>query len=333
MASEAYTQSELGSVEAALAFFRQPIPSNLPPHLVPFLQATLWEKLGDLETALLFMKEAERFDSQPTAVVLSLLYRLGKRDEAEECAERIIARRDASPADLYLAAYTFLPRARELDKKQAAPVFQRVATILKRAEALAINRDDLEIPGLDVRIALTLGLCYEELGDVGAAVRVYTTAIDRHPKDVDLLAFRGLAQYNNQPQLALQDFLAATRLGARSINPWHVLSRHALMAGANGEALRLALQAAERAGSHEVRAEVHETIAIALANLGQPRDRVLQNFDEALNMPQMSQRRFTIDRVHLDRLRKSRSREVASRQDAEMQEREARISDSLLAVA
>lgn len=60
VAKEANMRSELGDVDALLDFLRQPVPSNLPRHIVPFLQARCWEKWGDLETALVFMKEAER---------------------------------------------------------------------------------------------------------------------------------------------------------------------------------------------------------------------------------------------------------------------------------
>src|SRR5260370_14809319 len=62
-AKSAWTQSELGDVDAALNFLRQPIPAGLPRPIIPFLQARCWDKLGDPETALLFIKEAERTDT------------------------------------------------------------------------------------------------------------------------------------------------------------------------------------------------------------------------------------------------------------------------------
>ena len=59
-AKEAKRQSASFEVDAALVFFREPIPSTLPRHIIPFLQAKCWEKLGDLDTAVVFMREAER---------------------------------------------------------------------------------------------------------------------------------------------------------------------------------------------------------------------------------------------------------------------------------
>jgi|ERR1043166_7561788 hypothetical protein len=59
-AKEAKRQSDSCDVAAALAFFREPIPLTLPRHIIPFLQARCWEKLGDPETADIFLREAER---------------------------------------------------------------------------------------------------------------------------------------------------------------------------------------------------------------------------------------------------------------------------------
>jgi hypothetical protein len=51
---------EAGDVDAALAFLRRPSPKGLPRYKIPFLQARCWERLGDADTAQVFMKEAER---------------------------------------------------------------------------------------------------------------------------------------------------------------------------------------------------------------------------------------------------------------------------------
>jgi hypothetical protein len=54
-----------GDIDAWLAFWRKPRPSNFPPpngipvSLIPFLQAQCWDKLNDHETAAFFRKAAE----------------------------------------------------------------------------------------------------------------------------------------------------------------------------------------------------------------------------------------------------------------------------------
>lgn len=81
-ARDAYARAELGDADALLDFLRQPVPSNLPRHIVPFLQARCWEELGDLETALIFMKEAERDEPEQRVSIVPLLHRLGRTEDA-----------------------------------------------------------------------------------------------------------------------------------------------------------------------------------------------------------------------------------------------------------
>ncbi len=61
-AKEAHSRLEKGEVDETLEFLRRPVPAALPGYIIPFLQARCWEKLGDLETALVFRKEAERLE-------------------------------------------------------------------------------------------------------------------------------------------------------------------------------------------------------------------------------------------------------------------------------
>lgn len=51
---------EAGNVDSALAFLRRPSPKGLPRYKLSFLQAQCWQRLGDPETAAVFMKDAER---------------------------------------------------------------------------------------------------------------------------------------------------------------------------------------------------------------------------------------------------------------------------------
>jgi hypothetical protein len=102
---ELFTPSAAGDPDAALGFLRGPIPSGLPGQVIPFLQARCWERLGDLETALVFMKEADRQDPGQALSVLVLLQQMGRADELPEYANRVIA----SPASRPLE-----PRDRDL---------------------------------------------------------------------------------------------------------------------------------------------------------------------------------------------------------------------------
>src|SRR5438132_69343 len=83
---EANSRSESGDIDAELDFLRRPIPSEQPQQFIPFLQARCWEKLGDLETALLFMQESDRQDPNQALSVLLLLQQLERLDELPQYA-------------------------------------------------------------------------------------------------------------------------------------------------------------------------------------------------------------------------------------------------------
>jgi len=77
---EAAANVDTGQVDAALEFLRQPIPPALRRDIIPFFQSRCWERLGDLETALVFMKEAERLHPDSLSIFW-LLQRLGRVDD------------------------------------------------------------------------------------------------------------------------------------------------------------------------------------------------------------------------------------------------------------
>jgi hypothetical protein len=68
-----------GDIDGWLRFWRKPRPQNFPPpsgnsnSVVHFLQAQCWERLGDSDTAALFMKAAEHTDPQLSGLVTNLL--------------------------------------------------------------------------------------------------------------------------------------------------------------------------------------------------------------------------------------------------------------------
>ena len=82
---------EVGNVDAVLTFLRQPVPAGLPAQVIRFLQAESWHNLGDLETALAFMKEADRLDPSLAISVLALLKDLGQVNGQPEYARSLQA--------------------------------------------------------------------------------------------------------------------------------------------------------------------------------------------------------------------------------------------------
>ena len=72
---------DAGDVDPVLGFARRPAPEGLPRHVIPLLQAKCWQRLGDIETAEVFMKEAERHNPRAAASVLGLLQPLARTEE------------------------------------------------------------------------------------------------------------------------------------------------------------------------------------------------------------------------------------------------------------
>jgi tetratricopeptide (TPR) repeat protein len=290
---EVNARAETGDVDEALNFLRRPVPSTLPRQVIPFLQARYWEKLGDLETALVFMKEADRLDPEQALSVLVLLQQLGKVDELPHYANRVIASAASPPLELYIAGAALLdPRLRtgEADSKS---MVQRAVAALRRAQKGYLGlapEERSQSPEAETYIAQALGLGLELLGDFQAAIAVYSEAIDRNPRQGELFVARGLALYETDPPRALADFACAARLGVASLLPYLLLARHALQTGSAAEALRLAVVAERQQGPASARAEVYETIGIALAELGQPQAHVLENFDTALALDPNNER-------------------------------------------
>jgi hypothetical protein len=135
-----------------------------------------------------------------------------------------------------------------------------------------------------------LGLCLERLGRQADAARVYDEALTRYPKDPTLLTFRGLMRIETDPTGALRDCAKAAQLGAASAWPYFILARHALLRGMYGEALRQAILASRHPAGETVQAEIFELIAIAQAQLGQPADVVIENFDRACALDPKNER-------------------------------------------
>lgn len=291
-AMDVYRGVQRGTIDPALEFFRQPIPSTVPRHLIWYLQGGLWEKLGDPETALEFVRAAAEVDSEYAVTVLTLLWKLGRVEEAVAQTDRVVRRTGASAAELYYAAGLLLGLTRTALRERAEPVLKRVLAILQGAEErLAQDRHEPHpIPDLSALIASAIGLCLERLGDVRGAVEAYDRGLALNPDHPELLTARGLALLHVDAERALADFRSATDRGAKLIWPWYILARQALVERQFATALKLAVHAAALSGPPAVLAEVYETIAIANAFLGQPPDRVHDNLQRAVALDPTNER-------------------------------------------
>ncbi len=293
-ATAAFAALTEGDNDSALKFLRESIPRNLPRSVIPFLQARCWERLGDLEVALVFMKEAERLDSTHAVSVLTLLQRLQRANEALDVANQISDNTRSSPEDLYLAACALFLPTRPMTAREATPLRERSAAALRRALDLARTqpREIREIPDIESFITSALGVCYEGLGRLNEALALYDEALALRPNDGELLTLRGLARYY-QGALgpALNDFQMAVQAGAPSVWPYFFLAEHSLEQGDYLGTWRLCLQALQRPEVPiTALAQLHEYLGISQAMLGQPVEVIRENFDKAQELDPSSER-------------------------------------------
>jgi tetratricopeptide (TPR) repeat protein len=283
---------EVGDLDAALEFLRQPYPRELPRHTIPFFQARCWERLGDLETALAFMKEAERHDPREAVSVLYLLRDLGRMQEGADYANRIMDDPKSPPEELYLSAAVLLQQTRGMSTSQARPVIEQIVPVLRGAleKMKSIKKEQSDTENLEINIADMLGLCLGRLGDLRAAIQLFDETLTRHPNAGGILTARGIARFDSDRPAALRDFGKATQAGDPSVLPYYILARQALLHGNYHEAWKQANRAAERPAPSALRAEIHEAIAIAQSMLGQPLEWVLENFDQAIALDPANQR-------------------------------------------
>ena len=80
-----------GDADAHLEHLRQPFPQDMQAGMIQFLQGRCWERLGNVEVAGIFMREAAK--SIPTAKLSSMDYlrQLGQSNKPAEFAEGFIA--------------------------------------------------------------------------------------------------------------------------------------------------------------------------------------------------------------------------------------------------
>jgi tetratricopeptide (TPR) repeat protein len=257
------------------------------------------------------MEEAARLDpNNPlVAVVLGLLYRLGRLQETEARAEGLLDAPAASPDALYQAANILLRRGPATNGDDETRALERLVTALRRALHADRGRTPQEriVPDLGLRIVFLLGVCLMRLGQTQAAVKAYDEALAQYPNHAELLTARGIANYEKHHAAALEDFTRAAQGGATSVWPYLALAQEAMNSRDYHRAWPLCLQGIQIARAPEVvRATLYEWLAISQDMLGQPSSVVLANFDQALDLDPTSDRIKQNRDVALTRSREGR---------------------------
>jgi len=272
-----------GSFDRALELLRKP-PENMPLPNIWFLQARCWERLGDYETALLFMRAAAKLDRKFTFCLLSLLAELGQKQQLIEVANSLLNDPKSDPADVYFASGPLLEQASEMGDEAAKQQLERLASALNEALAKVqkIPKINREVPNLDSHITCMLAHCYRRLNESDRAFEIYERALSRNPADAEIRTCRGIELLDQEPDLALKDFEIAVENNTDSVWPYVVLAKNALRQRKYDRCLSFAERGVGKTTDPELLAELHEAIAISRAELDWPPSRVMESFENAL---------------------------------------------------
>ncbi len=289
---EAFTALQRGDYDFALQFLRRPTPEDRPQYMLAFLQARCWERLGEFDVALVFMRESQRHNPAQAVFVMGLLERGGHTAEAADFARRLIDDSGSSPFVLWQAAGVLLETLRRMPDAEAQPTLEALVTVLRRAlqAERPLPRNRREFPDTEPSITSTLGACLELLGRTQEALAIYSDGLANYPDDWNLLTMRGIARYASARPLALQDLKQAADNGALSAWPSYLLAHAALEQGNYFDCWQMCLRALERPADREIHSQLHEWLGICRLMLKQSSAVVLESFDQAVNMLPGSER-------------------------------------------
>lgn len=281
-AKHTFAEWKKGDIDGTLDFLRRLAPKEIPPFTIPFMQSRCWERLGDLGTALVFMKEAERHDPHQAALVMLFLQQLGDLSEAAAYARKIIKAANSTPEEIALAGATLVWETREMATqerqkrlKEYAPVFRQALT---KARSVLAGQRDFDSERL---LILLLGLCYEELNDYKAAIQIYDEGLKKKPGDAELLSLRGLVKYYQNDPRAYEDLNLAAAGGARTVWTYALLAQKFFREGQHLNCVVLCNRAVQMDSRPEIKAGLHQLLGMSYAMLGQSVDWIDANFSQA----------------------------------------------------
>jgi len=272
-----------GNADSALDFLRQPAPKSKPPAAVPFLQSRCWEKLGDLETSLIFAREAEKHDFHLAVRVMSLLHALARTIEELEYAHRIIEDSQFSPSEALLAAAAIFRLASAMQTNEAAHYHKFLVKILPtwiHAER-QINHDEREYPQTESVLVSLLGVCLVARSRMAEAVELYESAYKLRPDSDYLLLGLATARYLNDDERCFDDFAKLKQRNSKYLMPYLALAKRAFDTGDYYSAFQLGKVATDKAGSHQLRSLAYQIIGAAQSMRNQNIEWVRDNFDIA----------------------------------------------------
>jgi tetratricopeptide (TPR) repeat protein len=268
----------------------------IDPALLSSMRGTLWQDAGDDATAALFYQHAaelEPTNGRHQSLYLSSIRR-SDPDLASRKAGEIIADDEHHPPEVVVTAagIAFESIEREFGQTNGMTREVLIATLKRALTRLEVDDPDrsASFDSIYVLGNVILARCHALTGNLQSAIRSLDLAIAVDPADSFLFLYRGNLRYGVVAEAAVDDFEKAIRLGSKVIWPYFYLAHHALVSGRFEDCLRqcerglICPASDDFPVSDEVRALLHEWLAIARAERRYPADKVRAAFEEAIRL-------------------------------------------------
>jgi tetratricopeptide (TPR) repeat protein len=285
---EAAEARQVGKWDQALELLRR-WSRYIDPSLLSGMRGTLWQDAGDDATAALFYQHAARMDPTNTRHHYLYLSAIEKSDPdlALSKANEIIADdENHAPEVVVTAAGIAFVSVKQGNGETSGMTPERLVSTLDRAIARLGEGRPHHITSFDSFYVLAYGilaLCHALMGNSRAAIRSIDLAIAADPAISSLLLYRGILRYGVDPGAA-DDFEKAIGLGSATTWPYFYLAHHALVSGRFEDCLRFCERGLTFPASDEVRALLHEWLAISRAERRYPADQIRAAFEEAIRL-------------------------------------------------
>lgn len=273
--------------DSVLLLLRQN-PEKISADRASMLRALSYERLGDVETAILFLQGGVRLSQEPDSYAVFLLIKLleyGRVQLALEWATRLMSQKPAPSSTLWqMIGNVFFDAAQEgdaTDRRRAN--LEAAAKAYREARSLATRLDvDPHERLLAVNSMLGEALSKHLLGDDEQAVAALDEALTVDPDDETVLTVRGLLKMGGDFAAAKQDFQRAVQAHATSVWPYFYLAYDKLQQGDFHACMQNAAAGIRRTSDPDALAGLYEWMAIALAETGAPPESVLSCFEAAI---------------------------------------------------
>ncbi len=258
---------------------------HIAPALLSYMRGTIWRNAGYPEVAAYFCEHA--WETDPTNANYHELY-LDAMSESDPVAAAKLAQQvldddmNHSPVVVALAAHIHFHHAGDVSDFDMETMCRELIPILERNASKIDNNGDeaSRSEGFEMTVQ-TLGICYDRLGNSGAAIDSFSRGLSANPNSVALLVSRGILRYGRSSD-AINDFEQAERLGSTLVWPYLFLAHHCLFTNRFDECRVMCERGLRMTGTESAKSQLEEWRAIAQAALGFPPDFVRTAFEAAV---------------------------------------------------